>query len=115
MWNNAINAWWPLLFYPATDAPRFTKGMYAMIGTCIATLGVTALVWYLERREWRLKGRPGAPGRSVRDAVDDEGERVRDDGEKGRISLSGDRKDGDTHDSLQVAHRRSNDSKSSVL
>lgn len=63
MWNNVINAWWPLLFYPATDAPRFRKGMYAMIGVCIATLAVTALVWYLERREWRLKGRPGAPGR----------------------------------------------------
>ncbi len=54
MWNNVINAWWPLVFYPATDAPRFTKGMWAMIGTAIATLGVTALVYVLERRE---KGR----------------------------------------------------------
>ncbi|KAI0332421.1 MFS general substrate transporter [Cubamyces sp. BRFM 1775] len=55
MWNNVINAWWPLVFYPATDAPRFTKGMWAMIGTCIATLLVTWLVWYLERREKREK------------------------------------------------------------
>ncbi|GLB33663.1 putative MFS general substrate transporter [Lyophyllum shimeji] len=31
MWNNVINAWWPLLFYRATDAPRFKKGMIAMI------------------------------------------------------------------------------------
>ena len=53
MWNNAINAWWPLLFYAATDAPRFRKGMIAMICTCVATLGVTALVWWLERREHR--------------------------------------------------------------
>ncbi len=53
MWNNVINAWWPLVFYPATDAPRFTKGMWAMIGTCIATLAVTWLVWFLERREKR--------------------------------------------------------------
>lgn len=53
MWNNVINAWWPLVFYPATDAPRFTKGMWAMIGTCLATLAVTWLVWYLERREKR--------------------------------------------------------------
>jgi ACS family pantothenate transporter-like MFS transporter len=53
MWNNAVNAWWPLLFYPATDAPRFKKGMIAMICTCAATLGVTWLVWYLERREQR--------------------------------------------------------------
>ncbi|KAH7924050.1 MFS general substrate transporter [Leucogyrophana mollusca] len=54
MWNNAVNAWWPLLFYPATDAPRFKKGMIAMICTCAATLAVTWLVWYLERREHRL-------------------------------------------------------------
>lgn len=51
MWNNIVNAWWPLLFYPATDAPRFRNGMIAMICVCIATLGVTWLVWYLERRE----------------------------------------------------------------
>ncbi|KAL4265575.1 MFS transporter superfamily protein [Pleurotus pulmonarius] len=51
MWNNVINAWWPLVFYPATDAPRFTKGMYAMIGVAVATLAATALVWALERRE----------------------------------------------------------------
>ncbi|KAG2369951.1 major facilitator superfamily domain-containing protein [Suillus spraguei] len=51
MWNNVVNAWWPLLFYSATDAPRFKKGMIAMICTCAATLGVTGLVWYLERRE----------------------------------------------------------------
>ena len=57
MWNNVVNAWWPLVFYPATDAPRFTKGMWAMIGTSIATLGVTWAVWYLERREKRMKTR----------------------------------------------------------
>lgn len=39
------------MFYPATDAPRFAKGMYAMIGVAVATLAATALVWALERRE----------------------------------------------------------------
>ena len=58
MWNNVVNAWWPLLFYPATDAPKFHKGMIAMLCVCAATLGVTWLVWYLERREWRLYGKP---------------------------------------------------------
>jgi ACS family pantothenate transporter-like MFS transporter len=53
MWNNVVNAWWPLVFYPATDAPRFHMGMIAMIFVCIATLGVTWLVWFWERREWR--------------------------------------------------------------
>ncbi len=57
MWNNVINAWWPLVFYPATDAPWFTKGAWAMIGTAIATLGITAVVWWLERREKRVRGR----------------------------------------------------------
>ncbi|KAJ3776541.1 major facilitator superfamily domain-containing protein [Lentinula raphanica] len=54
MWNNVVNAWWSIVFYPATDAPKFTKGMIAMIVICVATLAVTALVWYLERREHKL-------------------------------------------------------------
>ncbi len=58
MWNNVINAWWPLVFYPATDAPKFTKGMWAMIGVSIATLGVTWSVCFLERREKRLRSSP---------------------------------------------------------
>ena len=62
MWNNVINAWWPLIFYPATDAPRFTKGMWAMIGTALATLLVTALVYYLERREKRQRADAGTGG-----------------------------------------------------
>ncbi|KAF8587874.1 MFS general substrate transporter [Ramaria rubella] len=54
MWNNVVNAWWPLVFYPATDAPKFQKGMYAMIGVCIATLVVTWTVWWMEKREKRF-------------------------------------------------------------
>ncbi|KAF5369748.1 hypothetical protein D9758_001190 [Tetrapyrgos nigripes] len=60
MWNNVINAWWPLVLYPATDAPRFHKGMIAMICVSVATLGCTWLVWYLERREHRMKARTKA-------------------------------------------------------
>lgn len=55
MWNNVVNAWWPLIFYPATDAPKFHNGMIAMICICGATLAITWGVWYMERREWRLK------------------------------------------------------------
>ncbi|KAJ3728986.1 major facilitator superfamily domain-containing protein [Lentinula guzmanii] len=54
MWNNVVNAWWSIVFYPATDAPRFKKGMIAMIVICAATIAVTGLVWYLENREHRL-------------------------------------------------------------
>jgi len=55
MWNNVVNAWWTIVFYPATDAPKFHKGMIAMICVCVATLAVTYLVYYLERREKRQK------------------------------------------------------------
>ncbi|KAM6495703.1 MFS general substrate transporter [Amanita muscaria] len=51
MWNNVVNAWWSIVFYPATDAPKFRNGMIAMLGICAATLMVTFLVWYLEKRE----------------------------------------------------------------
>ncbi|KAG6817195.1 hypothetical protein H0H87_011553 [Tephrocybe sp. NHM501043] len=57
MWNNVVNAWWPLLFYKATDAPRFTKGMIAMICVSIATLAATWFVWFLEQRD-RGKAEP---------------------------------------------------------
>ncbi|KAG6855001.1 hypothetical protein C0991_005930 [Blastosporella zonata] len=55
MWNNAVNAWWPLLFYKATDAPRFTKGMITMICVGVATLAITWLVWFLERGERKFQ------------------------------------------------------------
>jgi ACS family pantothenate transporter-like MFS transporter len=57
MANNIIHSWWPLLFYRATDAPRFRKGMIALISMSVATLLVTFLVWYLERRELRHRER----------------------------------------------------------
>ncbi|ESZ92021.1 pantothenate transporter [Sclerotinia borealis F-4128] len=47
--SGAVNAWWSLLFYSATEAPKFTKGMWAMVGTCIALVVWTTILW------WRLK------------------------------------------------------------
>ena len=44
MFSGAINAWWSIVFYSADMAPKFTKGMWAMIATSIAlaiwTLGL---------------------------------------------------------------------------
>ncbi|KAL0582005.1 hypothetical protein V5O48_000063 [Marasmius crinis-equi] len=51
MWNNVINAWWPLVFYRASDAPRFRKGMIALICVSVATLGITWGVWWMGKRE----------------------------------------------------------------
>ncbi|KAF7776056.1 hypothetical protein Agabi119p4_4449 [Agaricus bisporus var. burnettii] len=61
MWNNVINAWWSIVFYPATDAPKFTRGMIAMLCVSVATLAVTYLVYYLERREHRYRREPQPP------------------------------------------------------
>jgi ACS family pantothenate transporter-like MFS transporter len=55
MWNNAVNAWWSIVLYPATDAPKFRKGMIAMICVCVMTLAITWVVYSLERREWRQR------------------------------------------------------------
>ncbi|TFK43382.1 MFS general substrate transporter [Crucibulum laeve] len=74
MFNNVINAWWSIVFYPATDAPRFRKGMIAMICACVATLGVTWLVYYLERREWRSRGSDvKESGKDDKQALDESG------------------------------------------
>ena len=71
MWNNFVNAWWSLVFYPASDAPKFRKGMIAMIAICIATLLVTYLVYYLERREWAIRDRNTDKEQEVRSEVED--------------------------------------------
>ncbi|KAJ5110646.1 Pantothenate transporter liz1 [Penicillium argentinense] len=53
MGSNAVNAWWILLFYSADFAPRFTKGMWAMIGCSVAlaiwTTGIVLLTVRDER------------------------------------------------------------------
>ncbi|KAL4815752.1 major facilitator superfamily domain-containing protein [Aspergillus spinulosporus] len=55
MGSNAVNAWWSILFYSADMAPKFTKGMWAMIGVSIAlafwTMGITFLTVREEKRQ----------------------------------------------------------------
>lgn len=70
MMSNAVNAWWSIVFYGAIYAPYFTvsilwhlfhrllmveqRGMWAMIGTCIALgLWTTGLLWMTVRFEKR--------------------------------------------------------------
>lgn len=60
MWNNVINAWWSIVFYSANDAPQFKPGMIAMLCACVATLAVTYLVYFLERREWASQSKDGS-------------------------------------------------------
>ncbi|KAL5488275.1 hypothetical protein ACEPAI_6383 [Sanghuangporus weigelae] len=103
MWNNVINAWWPLLFYAATDAPRFRKGMIAMLCTCVATLGVTALVWYLERREWRMKGGLERHGRRSRRDWGTNGRRAQDEYDKEDVDANADGEGGEKQDESRLS------------
>ncbi|KZZ97848.1 Major facilitator superfamily domain, general substrate transporter [Ascosphaera apis ARSEF 7405] len=51
--SNAVNAWWSIIFYSADMAPKFKRGMWAMIGVSIAMILWTAVVSYLDKREAR--------------------------------------------------------------
>ncbi|KAJ9626484.1 hypothetical protein H2203_004117, partial [Taxawa tesnikishii (nom. ined.)] len=56
--SNATNAWWSIIFYSANFAPRFTRGMWAMIGCSIAmalwTAGLTYMVSRTEKKREQL-------------------------------------------------------------
>lgn len=51
MFSNAVNAWWSLLFYGASTAPKFRKGCYAMFGTVLTSVIVVLALRYLQLRE----------------------------------------------------------------
>lgn len=52
MFGGAMNAWWSIVFYSATMAPKFSRGMWAMIATSIALAIWTAgLLWFCVREE----------------------------------------------------------------
>ncbi|KAA8642534.1 hypothetical protein EYZ11_012219 [Aspergillus tanneri] len=56
MGNNAVNAWWSILFYSADLAPRFNRGMWAMIGCSVAlVVWTTAIVWKTVKEERRAE------------------------------------------------------------
>ncbi|XDG02537.1 hypothetical protein ABKA04_002152 [Annulohypoxylon sp. FPYF3050] len=47
--GNVFQAWWPLIFYRADDAPDFTRGMYALIGIGVAMAIWVTVMLYLEQ------------------------------------------------------------------
>ncbi|KAF9876786.1 pantothenate transporter [Colletotrichum karsti] len=49
--SNAINAWWSIVFYGASMAPWFTRGMWAMIASSIALIVWTSGLTFLAHRE----------------------------------------------------------------
>ncbi|KAK2597341.1 hypothetical protein QQS21_006037 [Conoideocrella luteorostrata] len=54
----AFVSWWPLIFYPVTDAPEYTRGYIASLVTGALTIPFIALIAILEKRG-RKKGKIG--------------------------------------------------------
>jgi len=46
----AFVTWWPLIFYPVTDAPDYHKGYIASLVTGTLTIPVIGLITFLERK-----------------------------------------------------------------
>ncbi|KAJ3494875.1 hypothetical protein NLG97_g3800 [Lecanicillium saksenae] len=61
-WMNSFDfafvTWWPLIFYPVTDAPNYRKGYIASLVTGTAVIPFILLIAYLERRD-RAAGKIG--------------------------------------------------------
>ncbi|OKL62733.1 hypothetical protein UA08_01137 [Talaromyces atroroseus] len=47
----AFVTWWPLIFYPVTDAPNYEKGYIASLVTGALTLPLVWVITYLQRRD----------------------------------------------------------------
>ncbi|OLN89319.1 Pantothenate transporter liz1-like protein 14 [Colletotrichum chlorophyti] len=53
--SNAVNAWWSIIFYGASMAPWFTRGMWAMIASSIALIFWTSGLTYLAHKEGKRR------------------------------------------------------------
>ncbi|KAK7755369.1 hypothetical protein SLS62_002596 [Diatrype stigma] len=53
--SNAVNAWWSIIFYGASMAPWFIRGMWAMVATSIALAIWTAVLSYTTVRSERRR------------------------------------------------------------
>ncbi|KAI1337877.1 MFS general substrate transporter [Xylariaceae sp. FL0016] len=65
--SNAVNAWWSIVFYGASMAPWFTRGMYAMIAVSIAMALWTGLLSYTTTKHERARKAELEARGSVRD------------------------------------------------
>ncbi|KAJ6014505.1 pantothenate transporter [Penicillium herquei] len=84
-------SWWPLIFYPATDAPHYRKGYIASLVTGALTLPLIGIVAYLEKRDTArgILGRSPINDLSTRESDDphDEPAEVDDDDEHAPINV----------------------------
>ena len=75
-WMNSFDfmfvTWWPLVFYPVTDAPHYEKGYVASLVTGALVVPFVGLIAYLERRD-RLAGKIGVSGGEVDEVEEADG------------------------------------------
>ncbi|OTB06794.1 hypothetical protein M426DRAFT_318505 [Hypoxylon sp. CI-4A] len=53
--NNAVNAWWSIIFYGASMAPWFTRGMWAMIAVSILLAIWTGVLSYTTAKHEKMR------------------------------------------------------------
>ncbi|KAL8277629.1 hypothetical protein RQP46_009902 [Phenoliferia psychrophenolica] len=53
MASNAVNAWWPLIFFKASDAPRWHRGMISLIVLSPIMVLLTCSAYWLQKRDQR--------------------------------------------------------------
>lgn len=63
----AFVTWWPLIFYPVTDAPDYRKGYVASLVTGILILPLVGAIAFLEKRGLKK----GSLGRSFEEREDE--------------------------------------------
>ncbi|KAH6645150.1 pantothenate transporter [Truncatella angustata] len=66
----AFVTWWPLIFYPVTDAPNYEKGYIASLVTGALVIPFIGLIAYLEKRD-RAAGKIGMSYDDEDDETDD--------------------------------------------
>ncbi|CAO1633683.1 unnamed protein product [Parajaminaea phylloscopi] len=57
LWSNVVQSWWSIVFYPATDAPKFRRGWLAMICVAVVTVVIALTVRHLDVKEQRQRSR----------------------------------------------------------
>lgn len=51
MFSGAVNAWWSILFFPATTVPHLEKGSYALLATSVSSGLVSVWIRKLQNRD----------------------------------------------------------------
>ena len=71
----AFVTWWPLIFYPVTDAPTYSKGYIASLVTGSLILPMVGIIAFLEKRGTQRGelGRKFAVGRDDGESAEGEG------------------------------------------